>query len=51
MGKPKANTNVNTPLGKGVVTSVGNTKSEVLIQDTDNAKNNQKFLVDNNKIQ
>lgn len=50
MGKPKANTNVNTPLGKGVVTTVGDKQSEILIQDTDNAKNNQIVRVDNNKI-
>lgn len=50
MGKPKANTNVNTPVGKGVVMTVGDTKSEILIEDKDNPKNNQVIRVDNTKI-
>lgn len=50
MGKPKANTSVSTPVGKGVVTEVGDTKSKVLIEDKDDPKKNQVILVDNNKI-
>lgn len=50
MGRPKANANVSTPVGKGVVTVVGDSKSEVLIQDLENPKNNQIIRVDNNKI-
>lgn len=50
MGKPKANTQVSTPKGTGVVTVVGKTHSEVLIEDKDNPKNNQTIRVDNNKI-
>ncbi len=50
MGKPKANTQVNTPLGKGVVTSVGDKKSDVLIQRDEDDKPGTTYRVDNNKI-